>query len=172
MEVKQVPTLGWTRGNVAATIQLVTKKQREDIAQRVREGMQREGLTNAALARRADLAEKTVSRLINAKLEPRYDTLDRVAKALGMSEKDLRGAVGKTPDLSSAGDLDERLASIEQKLDQLLTHSTPMPEPYPPELEALAQLVIQKLREFQEPPNRAPISPERYRRRGNRRNAA
>jgi hypothetical protein len=53
MEVKDVPTLGWTRGSVAATILLVTQEQRDQIARRVRVLMQEQGLTNASLAFKA-----------------------------------------------------------------------------------------------------------------------
>lgn len=113
---------------MAARILLVTDQHRQEIAARIRAGMAREGLTNSALARRADLSEKTVSRLINAKMDPRYDTLERVAKALGVSEKDLRGAPTAPLGLDATGgdrdvaaELIERLDRIEARLELLAT---------------------------------------------------
>lgn len=131
MEVKAVPTLGWTRGSVAATILLVTQEQRDQIAKRVRTLMQEQGFTNAALAYEAGVAEKTISRLINAKKESRYDTLDKVARALGITEQELRGPPPAPLGLDAAAPANgaevpasvlERLDAIDEKLADLLAY--------------------------------------------------
>lgn len=130
MEVKPVPTLGWTRGSVAATILLVTQEQRDQIAKRVRTLMQEQGFTNAALAYEAGVAEKTISRLINAKKESRYDTLDKVARALGITEQELRGPppsplgldVAPTNGVEAPDPVLERLDAIDAKLADLLAY--------------------------------------------------
>lgn len=120
MAVKEVPTLGWTRGSLRAKIALVTDQHRQEIAARIREAMAHEGLTNSSLARRADLSEKTVSRLINAKMDPRYDTLERVAKALGVTERELRGVPSAPLGLQDAsGGGTDAAAEILERLDRI-----------------------------------------------------
>jgi transcriptional regulator with XRE-family HTH domain len=120
MQVKAVPTLGWTRGSVAATILLVTQEQRDQIAMRVRTLMAEQGHTNAALAYKAGVSEKTISRLINGKLDSRYDTIEKVAVALGLEEQELRGSA-PTPLGLDAGlsQLDRIEATLEKILDRL-----------------------------------------------------
>ena len=120
MPVNQVPTLGWTRGSVAATIQLVTQQQRDEIAARVRAEMARQGLTNPALARKADLAEKTISRLINARRDARYDTLDRVSRALGVDLRPTPVAPLGLGQNGNGSDEVTQLDRIEAKLDALI----------------------------------------------------
>lgn len=92
MPVKSVPTLGWTRGSVAATILLVTQQQRDALAERVRGEMEKRGWNNPKLARETGLSEKTISRVINGRKDPRLDTIERIAKAFEVSEQELRGA--------------------------------------------------------------------------------
>ena len=111
---QKVPTLGWTRRDVAATIRLVTQQQRDEIAARVRAEMDRQGFTNSKLARDAGLAEKTISRVVNARIDPRYDTLERIAKALGVEEKDLRGAPPSPLGLGSPSPEDDDQDSLER----------------------------------------------------------
>jgi transcriptional regulator with XRE-family HTH domain len=117
MEVKPVPTLGWTRGSVAATILLVTQDQRDQIAMRVRALMQEQGFTNASLAYNAGVAEKTVSRLINGKKDSRYNTIDKVARVFGLEEQELRGPQSAPLALDSGP---SQLDRIEQTLNELV----------------------------------------------------
>lgn len=119
MPVKPVPTLGWRRETVAATILQVTQDQRDQMALRTRKLMETKHLTNVSLARKAEVAEKTVSRLINAKREPRYDTIERVAKALGVSAQDLMGTPPAPLGLGAPQNGD-RLSRLEDKLDRIL----------------------------------------------------
>lgn len=106
-------------GSAAATIRLVTQQQRDEIAARVRAEMDRQGLTNSRLARLADLSEKTISRLINARKDPHYDTLERVARALHVPEEHLRPALPAPLGLGASVD-GSQLDRIEQGVKKIL----------------------------------------------------
>lgn len=98
--------------------------------------MERQGLNNPRLAQKAGISEKTVSRLINARKDPRLNTLERVGTALGLGEAGLLPS-GETPDLlgqmngdgrSASSDLatqlaeiNQRLAAMERALEKLVT---------------------------------------------------
>lgn len=173
--------MGWTKRNVAATIRLMSVDQREAMAQRVAALMDAQGLTNEALAFKAGVATKTISRILNARHESRAGTVTKIAAALEVDEWELRGSPvyaqrplnGTTPDLS----FDAQLDRIEAKLDELLTRTpetlpAPQLDPYPAELEGLVQAVIQGLRGLQSQPSRLPISHDEYRRRKARKAAS
>lgn len=89
--------MGWTRGDIEATIRLVTQEQRQALARRVRAEMERQNLDNVRLSRKSGVSEKTISRLINAKMAPRYSTLERVSQALGLKANDLWTSIGHEP---------------------------------------------------------------------------
>jgi transcriptional regulator with XRE-family HTH domain len=129
MEVKPVPTMGWTRRSAAATILLVTAEQKRAIAERVARRMEAQGLTNEQLAYKAGVSVKTVSRILNARHEPRGATIEKVAGAIGYTESELRGAPppplglgAPDPDEVPAqlAAIEKRLAAIEDQLGQLL----------------------------------------------------
>lgn len=115
MPVKSVPTLGWRRESVAATILQVTQDQRDQMAVRARKLMEDKRYTNASLAYEAKVSEKTVSRLINGKREPRYDTIERIAKALDVTAEALTGPPPAPLGLGEESQLDR----IERKIDDL-----------------------------------------------------
>lgn len=174
--------MGWTRRSATATIRLMSVDQREAMAQRVAALMDARGLTNEALAFKAGVATKTVSRILNARHESRAGTVTKIATALGVDEWELRGSpvyaqqpsTGTTPDLSGAV---SQLDRIEQKLDALLNQQpanlpAPQLDSYPPELQDLVQTVIQGLRALAPRQDQPPISPGEYRRRGARRDVA
>ena len=129
MPVKSVPTVGWTRGTIEATIRLVTSQQRQALAQRVRAEMERQNLDNVRLSRKAKISEKTISRIINAKLAPRYSTVERLSVGLGLAPDELWQVLGAepeldispdTPDLSKPTEADtDRLDAIEQRLGRI-----------------------------------------------------
>lgn len=74
------------------------------------------GLSQEELARDAGVSTKTISRWANAQHEPSRITVRRVAQALSVSTYELTGE--EPPELAADGQ--ERLARVEQKLDQLL----------------------------------------------------
>jgi transcriptional regulator with XRE-family HTH domain len=110
--------MGWTRGSVASTIRLVSQQQRMEIARRVKAEMDRQGMSSVRLARRADISEKTVSRLINARFNPSDHTLERIADALGVSDQYLRVGDIPPPQLHAGGT--DRLTQIEATLAELV----------------------------------------------------
>lgn len=124
--------MGWTRGDIEATIRLVTSEQRQALANRVRALMEDQNLDNVRLARASGVSEKTISRIINAKLAPRYSTLERLSRALGLAENELWVGIGvtasataraKTPDpFPASPDLAGVLAQINDKFDQILAN--------------------------------------------------
>lgn len=124
MSVNPVPTLGWRRETVAATILQVTQDQRDQMAARARKLMEEQHYTNASLAYEAKVSEKTVSRLINASREPRYATLERIATALNVSVEELTGPppapLGLTapPRVSVEEDVLTQLLSLVSGLDE------------------------------------------------------
>lgn len=120
MAVKSVPTLGWTRGSVAATILLVTQQQRDEIAARVRAEMAQRGWNNPKLAREAGLSEKTISRLINARKDARLDTIERVAQAFGVDPREIQGPPPAPLGLVADNGRPTQLDEIEAKLDRIL----------------------------------------------------
>lgn len=65
--------------------------QQREIAQRVAALRDARGWTNEHLAREAGVATKTVSRVVNARHEPRGNTIRQIAKALGVTESDILG---------------------------------------------------------------------------------
>lgn len=129
MPVKSVPTLGWTKRSVAATILFVTEEQQREIARRVAALMEAQSLTNEKLAFKAGVSTKTVSRVLNARNESRGGTLEKIAAALGVSEWDLRpvppdplgldAAVPEPDVVSQLARIDQRLSAIEDAVDAL-----------------------------------------------------
>lgn len=118
--------MGWTRKTAAATILLVTAEQRQAMAARLAQRMEAlGGWTNEKLAYEAGVSVKTVSRILNARHEPRGQTLERIAKAVGVDELELRGAapaplgLGRSAALIAGDDLVEHLARIEAELGQI-----------------------------------------------------
>lgn len=103
--------------NLLNTLMLVTDDQREATAARIRELMAQQCLDQTALARKADLSEKTISRLLNSEMDARYKTLNQIAKALGVTEQELRGIEVTPP----AAEIVERLNRIEAQIERLTT---------------------------------------------------
>jgi transcriptional regulator with XRE-family HTH domain len=110
-------------------MRLMSADQRQAMAERVAELMDAQGLTNEALAFRAGVATKTISRVLNARHESRAGTIEKLAKALGVDESELRGSPvytrrttgGETPDMMSLlAQIDNRLERIEGNWNGLL----------------------------------------------------
>lgn len=119
MEVKKNRTKGWTRNTVAFSVQLAMDLHARQMAARASKLQKQRGWTNAKLAQEAGLAEKTVSRFINAKHDARADTIRRIAKALGISEGELRGAM-PAPIVNSEGpSIETLLRDILERLDRI-----------------------------------------------------
>lgn len=146
----RVPTLGWTKGDIAATIRLVTQQQRDEIAARVRAEMERQGFTSSRLARKANLSEKTISRVINGRKDPRYDTLERIANALGVEESDLRGP-RPTPLGLGAESAPSKDAPEPTQLDRIELAVSDLAS-----LAAALQLDVREIRQALPPPGEAP----------------
>lgn len=62
-----------------------TSEDQLGLAKAVRELRRNAGLTQAALAERADLPEVTIARIESAKHDPRWGDIRRIAQALGVS---------------------------------------------------------------------------------------
>lgn len=108
--------MGWTRKSVAATILLVTEEQRRGMAARLAQRMDERNLTNALVAQQAGVAEKTVSRILNARHEPRGTTIEKVAVAVGYTPDEFRGPTPPPLGLGAETQLDR----IERMLEELL----------------------------------------------------
>jgi transcriptional regulator with XRE-family HTH domain len=113
--------MSWTRRSVAATILLVTEEQKRAMAARLAARMEEHRLTNEQLAAKAGVSVRTVSRLLNSRHDPRDATVDRVARALGMTPTDFRGPPPKPLGLGEPTQLDR----LEAKVDQLLAREDP-----------------------------------------------
>lgn len=63
------------------------EKKKLDIAVALAEAREKKGMTQSQVARKANLAWETVSRIENAKMNPSIDVLDRVFAAVGKKLK-------------------------------------------------------------------------------------
>lgn len=116
MPVKSDAPMGWTRKSAAATILLVTEEQKRAIAVRLAQRMDERGLTNEKVAALAGVSVKTVSRLLNARHEPRGGTLEKVAVAVGYTPDEFRGPTPAPLGLGAETQLDR----IERGLGELV----------------------------------------------------
>lgn len=112
MRVKNAQTMGWTEKSVRATVLWIMSEQREQIAQRLTDLRQARRWTVDDLAHAAGVSPKTISRLQNAKGDPRRSTVRKIADALEVDPAEFLGP----PPAAQATQLDR----IESKLDQLL----------------------------------------------------
>lgn len=142
--------MGWTRGSVEATIRLVTQQQRLFLADLVRGEMERQNLTNALLAQRAKVAEKTVSRIINAKLAPRYGTVERISTGLGLEPSALWTALGEAIPATRSHETPDLVAALgASQLDRIEAQLALM-NPAPTEPDALAERIIAAVGDLEE----------------------
>lgn len=118
--------MGWRQHDVAEIILFVTKRQKQEMGQRVARLRDGQGMTNESLARKSGLSVKTVSRFVNGKHEPREHTIKSLAKALAVAPEDIRG---RPPAPLGLGAIDgqqeqlgQRLEAIEQALANRLDH--------------------------------------------------
>lgn len=86
------------------------------LGERLRHWRSRQNLTQAEIERRAGLAHNALSRIENGQVDPQFDTVMRIAAALGMSFEELQQRpIATTPasDASDAlNDLGARLKSL------------------------------------------------------------
>lgn len=92
-----------------------TNVPRHDIpvGERLRYWRTRENLTQAEVERRAGLAHNALSRIENGQVDPQFDTVRRIAEALGMGFEELQQrpiAIQRAPE--AAADLDAIMAKI------------------------------------------------------------
>ena len=71
------------------TVEAMAALGRKTIGERVRRFRETAGLTQAALARAADIGRVTLVRLENGEQSPRFKTLEAVAEALGVDAPEL-----------------------------------------------------------------------------------
>ncbi len=71
------------------TIEAVATRGRRTVGARIRQSRQSAGLTQASLARAADIGRVTLVRLEKGEQSPRFKTLDAIAKALGVAVTEL-----------------------------------------------------------------------------------
>lgn len=95
MEVKGVPSMGWTQRSAAVSVLLAMEEHRKHAGQRVVALREARGWNQEDLAHHADLSTKTVSRFENGRHEGRRATVRAIAKALKVSEAEI---VGDPPD--------------------------------------------------------------------------
>ena len=126
MPVKPFPNFGWNLCEVSPTITLVDLQERQAIGARLRAYMDQEHLTNVTMAVRAGVSDKTISHLLNCKLDPQSATIRKIAETMGIDEHELRGirphvtVDGHAPDLFARFDaLETALARIEGQLQEL-----------------------------------------------------
>jgi transcriptional regulator with XRE-family HTH domain len=77
------------------------------LGERLRYWRSRQSLTQAEIERRAGLAHNALSRIENGQVDPQFDTVTRIAEALGMSFEELQQrpiAVSRPPENSAAVD--------------------------------------------------------------------
>jgi transcriptional regulator with XRE-family HTH domain len=116
------------------------------IAERLKAARTQAGLSQEALARKADVAGATVSRLERAVAEqPRRAELEKIAKALGMTADDLMGMDDQVSDGDVEGEptddeLDAELESLTSNPDLLIAFMGTMRDPK--RLSRTAKLVI------------------------------
>lgn len=83
--------MGWTRRSVAFSVLAAVEAQQREIARRVAHLRDAKGWTNEKLAYESGLSVKTISRVVNARHEPRGDTVRALATVFDVSEADIRG---------------------------------------------------------------------------------
>lgn len=118
--------MGWRQHDVAEIILFVTKRQKQEMGQRVARLRDGQGMTNESLARKSGLSVKTVSRFVNGKHEPREHTIKSLAKALAVAPEDIRGRPPAPLGLGAVDgqqeQLGQRLEAIEEALAKRLDH--------------------------------------------------
>jgi transcriptional regulator with XRE-family HTH domain len=75
-----------SRSSMCATVRSEATKR---VAKRIAEIRQQHGMTQEALAKKAQVNRVTLARLERAQHPPNLDTLDRIARALGVTLVDL-----------------------------------------------------------------------------------
>lgn len=107
--------MGWTRRAVVATVRGLMAEHRQQVAERLTDLRRAHQWTVEELAQRAGVSPKTISRLQNAKGDPRRSTVRKIAAALEVDPAEFLGP----PPAATASQLDR----IEAKLDRLLGQS-------------------------------------------------
>ncbi len=128
----------WTRRSLAATIQHQMDEYRKAQGRRVAQLRDAKSWTQEDLARETEMAVKTISRIENGHNELRSTTLRKLAKALGVTESEIRGTPPAPLGLDARDEdrfeLDtiailENQARIEAKLDRILAVLGEAPTP-------------------------------------------
>jgi transcriptional regulator with XRE-family HTH domain len=70
----------------------MTEQQKREMGERVSHLRDAAGMTNESLARASGLSTKTVSRIVNGRHEARVATIEALATALQVPEREIRGA--------------------------------------------------------------------------------
>jgi transcriptional regulator with XRE-family HTH domain len=123
--------MGWTRRTAAVTLLHVTELQQREMGERVARLRDAAGMTNESLARKAGLSTKTVSRFVNGKHEARVATIEALAKALRVPEREIRGAPPSpfAEGKRASDTAEDRLAQLEQRVTkQLADHARKVEE--------------------------------------------
>ena len=108
--------MGWTKKSVMATVLWVMSEHRRHAADRLTDLRRARGWTVEDLAHHAGVSPKTISRLQNAKGDPRRSTVRKIAAALDVDPAEF---LGPLPAAQTT-----QLDRIEAKLDRLLGQST------------------------------------------------
>jgi transcriptional regulator with XRE-family HTH domain len=116
MEVKTVPSMGWTRKSAAVSVLLAMENHRKEAGQRLVRLREAQGWNQEDLAHHSGLSVKTISRFENGRHDGRRSTIRNLTEALGVTEREL---LGPPPDPLGLG-AESQLDRIEAKLDQLL----------------------------------------------------
>ena len=91
---RNVYSVGWTRRDLAATFQAMTRERWEQVGETVRTLREELGFSQEELAHRAGLSAKTISRIesppASGAHEVRGSTFRKLAGALGVQVSDLR----------------------------------------------------------------------------------
>ncbi len=111
-----VSPMGWTRRSAAVSVLLVMEEHRKHAGERAAKIREDRGHTQEALAHMSGVTVKTISRFENGRNEGRLDTVNRIAKALGVSREEIIGAPPAPLGLGETTQMDR----IEEKLDRLL----------------------------------------------------
>lgn len=117
MEVKTVPSMGWTRKSAAVSVLLAMENHRKEAGQRLVRLREARGWNQEDLAHHAGVSVKTISRFENGRHDGRRSTIRSLVEALEISEADLLGPPPAPLGLSTEPD---QLDRIEAMLNQVL----------------------------------------------------